>query len=67
MAEMLTVQDVAEELRCSTKLVRALCARQQLPYHRVGDLIRIERRDLERFLKEHRVEYRPSTSSRSRR
>jgi len=55
MAEMMNLQQVAQELNCSVKLARSLCARRQLAYHRVGDLIRVDRRDLDRFLRESRV------------
>jgi excisionase family DNA binding protein len=53
---LLSVPDVAERLSCSERLVRNLINRGQLPYHRIGDLIRITEDDLQRYLSATRVE-----------
>ena len=56
---LLTVQEVADCLRCSRALVYALCEKGRLTHHRVGlgrGTIRIAAADLETFLETVRVE-----------
>lgn len=52
---LLTVKEVAARLRCSERLVRSLCYRGELPYHRVSGLIRIDETDVESFLRGQKV------------
>ncbi len=47
---VLTVSEVAAELRVSTATVYALCNRGELAHSRVSQAIRVERRELERYL-----------------
>jgi excisionase family DNA binding protein len=53
-APFLTVNDVAERLRISTKTVRRWIDRRELHAHRFGRQIRISEDDLDVFLREHR-------------
>ena len=43
---LLTVQDVAADLQLSTKTIRRLIERGELPVHRVGRTVRISEEDL---------------------
>ncbi len=57
--EMLTVQDVAEQLRVSNSLVYGLISSGKISCHRIGrgrGAIRVRRDDLDRFLEGCRVE-----------
>ena len=57
--ELLTVQEVAERLKCSRALIYALCEKGRLNHHRLGlgrGTIRISVSDLEAFLQAARVE-----------
>lgn len=47
---LLTVTDVAAQLTASTRHVRRLIARGELPAHRIGKLVRISEADLAHFL-----------------
>lgn len=50
VADLLTVAEVAEELRVSTMTVYRLIQRDELPALRIGRSYRIERQDLEAYL-----------------
>jgi excisionase family DNA binding protein len=50
VADLLTVAEVAEELRVSTMTVYRLIQRDELPALRIGRSYRIERDDLESYL-----------------
>jgi excisionase family DNA binding protein len=53
--EWLTVPEVAEELKIPRSRAYDLCARGELPAVRIGERsIRVNRRELERFLMEKR-------------
>jgi excisionase family DNA binding protein len=57
--EMLTVQDIAQQLRVSSSLVYGLISAGKIPCHRIGrgrGAIRVRRDDLDRFLDGCRVE-----------
>ena len=56
MTPLLSVADIAERLMCSERLVRKLINRGDIPYHRIGDLIRVTEEDLQRYLSSARVE-----------
>ena len=47
---LLTIDDVADQLAASTRHVRRLIARGELPAHRIGRLVRVSPDDLARFL-----------------
>jgi excisionase family DNA binding protein len=49
--EALDANDVARMLKVSYRTVLRLAERGQLPYFRVGDLWRFERKDVEEFIK----------------
>lgn len=49
--EALDANDVARMLKISYRTVLRLAERGELPYFRVGDLWRFERRDIEEFIK----------------
>lgn len=56
---LLTVQEVADRLKCSRALVYALCDKGKLPHHRLGlgrGTIRVSERDLATFLNASRIE-----------
>jgi excisionase family DNA binding protein len=49
--EALDANDVARMLKVSYRTVLRLAERGELPYFRVGDLWRFERKDMEEFIK----------------
>lgn len=49
--EALDANDVARLLKVSYRTVLRLAERGELPYFRVGDLWRFERKDIEEFIK----------------
>jgi excisionase family DNA binding protein len=49
--EALDANDVARMLKVSYRTVLRLAERGELPYFRVGDLWRFERKDVEEFIK----------------
>ena len=49
--EVLDANDVARMLKVSYRTVLRLAERGELPYFRVGDLWRFERKDVEDFIK----------------
>jgi excisionase family DNA binding protein len=49
--EALDAKDVARMLKVSYRTVLRLAERGELPYFRVGDLWRFERKDVEEFIK----------------
>lgn len=50
VGRFLSVDDVAEELRVSSKHVRRLIANGDLPIYRFGKVIRISRHELDRWI-----------------
>ena len=54
----LSVQEAAPILGVSVFMVRALIRRRAVPYYRVGRRIVLDAEDLERYLRQHRVEAR---------
>ena len=46
MNEILTVQDVAKMLQISEQTVRTLTVTNQLPSHRIGNIVRYNRSEL---------------------
>ena len=50
MADLLTVAEVADELRVSTMTVYRLIQRNELPALRIGRSYRIDREDLDDYL-----------------
>ena len=54
----LSVEEAAPILGISVFMVRALIRRRELPHYRVGRRIVLDPDDLERFLRQHRVEAR---------
>ncbi len=54
----LSVGEAAPILGVSVFMVRALIRRRELPYYRVGRRIVLDPEDLERYLRQHRVEAR---------
>src|SRR5215510_3403815 len=63
---MLSVQEVAEQLRCSQALVYGLCAKGRLPHYRIGmgrGAIRILDEDLAAFLECCRSEQQTKSAS----
>jgi len=57
--EALDPKDVARILKVSTRTVLRLAERGELPYFRVGDLWRFERKDVEAFIKRKKQGKRP--------
>ena len=57
---LLSVAQVAQRLVVSTKSVRRLIDRGELPVHRIGNLLRISEVDLELFLRARRETKSPS-------
>ncbi len=51
LGEALDANDVARMLKVSYRTVLRLAERGELPYFRVGDLWRFERKDVEDFIK----------------
>ncbi len=51
VAEWLTVKQVAEYLKLSEAQVYVLVKREQLPAHRLGNLLRFDRDEIDRHLK----------------
>lgn len=49
--EALDAKDVAKILKVSYRTVLRLAERGELPYFRVGDLWRFERKDIDEFIK----------------
>ena len=56
MSNFLTVDEVAEKLRVSTRTVRNLCAKGDIPCIYVGSQIRITQEDYENYLFKQRKE-----------
>jgi len=50
VADLLTVAEVADELRVSTMTVYRLIQREELPALRIGRSYRIDKRDLDDYL-----------------
>jgi excisionase family DNA binding protein len=60
LPELITVNEAASVLRCSSSVVRGMLARRELEAQRVGRLVRIRRSSLERIVRgvapaEHRL------------
>jgi excisionase family DNA binding protein len=51
VAEWLTVKQVADYLKLSEAQVYVLVKRDQLPAHRLGNLLRFDREEIDRQLK----------------
>ena len=54
----LSVQEAAPILGVSVFMVRALIRQRAVPYYRIGRRIVLDGEDLERYLRQHRVEAR---------
>lgn len=52
--EVLDPKDVARILKVSTRTVLRLAERGELPYFRVGDLWRFERKDVDDYIQRHK-------------
>jgi len=52
--EVLDTKDVAKILKVSTRTVLRLAERGELPYFRVGDLWRFERKDVDEYIQRHK-------------
>jgi excisionase family DNA binding protein len=52
--EVLDTKDVAKILKVSTRTVLRLAERGELPYFRVGDLWRFERKDVDAYIQRHK-------------
>jgi excisionase family DNA binding protein len=52
--EVLDAKDVAKMLKVGYRTVLRLAERGELPYFRVGDLWRFERKDVEEFIKKNK-------------
>jgi excisionase family DNA binding protein len=52
--QMLTVADVAERLKASTKTIRRRIALRELHAHRLGRLLRVSEDDLELYVNRNR-------------
>jgi excisionase family DNA binding protein len=52
--EVLDPKDVARILKVSTRTVLRLAERGELPYFRVGDLWRFERKDVDEYIQKHK-------------
>lgn len=50
--KLLSVQEVAERLGCSDRHVRRLVWGHQIEHHRLGKIIRISERALDRYLEQ---------------
>lgn len=50
---LMTVAEVSEYLRCSVSMVRRLARGSQIPYFRVGRLVRFRRSDVDAWLAAH--------------
>ena len=57
---LMTVAEVSEYLACSVSLVRRLAQRSEIPYYRLGRLLRFRRTDVDAWL-EARHEGSPSS------
>jgi excisionase family DNA binding protein len=51
--ELMTPAEVAEVLRLSEKTIRGWLFAGRMPYIKVGRVVRVERAEFERWLKEH--------------
>ena len=47
---LMTVDEVSEYLRCSVSMVRRLVGRSEIPYFRLGRLVRFRRREIDAWL-----------------
>lgn len=52
---LLDIPGAADYLATSERHVRALIYRREIPYHKVGQLVRISRADLDTYLERNRV------------
>jgi excisionase family DNA binding protein len=52
---LLSVSDIAERLKLSTKTIRRWIERGDLPAHRLGRNVRISEQDLAGYLNKHRA------------
>ena len=64
--EILTIPEVAERLRVTTKTVYGLCQRGELPSFRVGRVLRCLKADLDQFIKRQRASEGASVEAASR-
>jgi excisionase family DNA binding protein len=64
--EVLTIPEVAERLRVTTKTVYGLCQRGALPSFRVGRVLRCLKADLDQFIKQQRASERASVAAAGR-
>ena len=62
--EALDANDVARILKVSYRTVLRLAERGELPYFRVGDLWRFERKDVEEFIKRNKQQGKPQDQKR---
>ncbi len=53
---LLDVSDAAELLGITVRHVRRLIYERRIPYVKIGSRVRIDPRDLDRFVDEHRVD-----------
>lgn len=51
MPELITVEEVAKILSVSDRTVRRLCASGELPHIYIGSQLRLDKTDLENYLK----------------
>lgn len=53
---LIAIEETAAHLGTSVRHVRNLIARREIPYHKVGRLVRFDRADLDAWLDANRVE-----------
>ena len=56
MDEMLTIDEAAQRMKMSTRYVRRLVARREIPFHKLGRSVRIAESDVLAFVAAGRVE-----------
>jgi putative molybdopterin biosynthesis protein len=54
--ELLSVKEVAELLHVSVRTVHRLIERKELPAYKVGKVVRVDRKDVLKFLQENKQE-----------
>ncbi|GAA1993506.1 helix-turn-helix domain-containing protein [Amycolatopsis minnesotensis] len=55
-SQYLTVDEAAEYLNTSPRFIRRLIAERRITFHKAGALVRLNTSDLDRFMREGRVE-----------
>ncbi|MBT5756886.1 MAG: helix-turn-helix domain-containing protein [Acidimicrobiaceae bacterium] len=59
MDDLLNIDQAADKLNTNVRHLRALTYRKEMPYVKIGHLVRYERSALLKYIEDHRVDAQP--------